>query len=152
MDFSFTVRHLECNVPVAPEQYSLYILTVGDFPLGRKGCTFNGTTLSHSSIEGKQGTCCWTSVAQWLSASGISSFRIWSWANRVQIPRDLQNQIEYCRLALLYIATNRPGDRTPTRTDPRGRNVNTKGTRVPNIITHTTVLIVQNIQISIAYN
>jgi hypothetical protein len=30
------------------------------FPLEWKGCTFNVTTLSHSSIKGEQRTCFWT--------------------------------------------------------------------------------------------
>ena len=51
MDFSFSVRTLEYKISVAAEHYSLKVPTVVYFPLERIGCTFNRTTLSHSSIN-----------------------------------------------------------------------------------------------------
>jgi hypothetical protein len=41
-------------------------------------CTCNVTTLSHPPTNAAQGTCCYTSVSQFLSPSIISPVRIWS--------------------------------------------------------------------------
>jgi Flp pilus assembly protein TadG len=55
------------------------IPTVGDFPLGWKGCTFNVTTLSQSSTKGEHGTSSWTSVnsSSVLQEFNLPGYEVW---------------------------------------------------------------------------